>query len=87
MSMMLNPPWRPDVVLVGGCVETNPRAETVYIDDNRFHLPVMMLYGILEEGENWFAVKVSIRKRELRYTDLFDLQSCPHLPSLPPPPG
>lgn len=50
MSMMLNPPWRPDVVLVGGCVETNPRAETVYIDNDRFHLPFMMLYGIWEKG-------------------------------------
>lgn len=50
MSMMLNPPWRPGVVLVGGCVETNPRAETVYIDNDRFHLPFMMLYGIWEKG-------------------------------------
>lgn len=81
MSMMLNPPRRPDVVLVGGCVETNPRAETVYIDDNRFHLPFMMLYGILEEGQNWF--QASIIKKDLRETQIYLIYS-PVPPPTPP---
>lgn len=35
--------WRPDVVLVDGWVEA------VYIDNNRFHILFIMLYGIMEK--------------------------------------
>lgn len=41
--------WRPDVVLVDGWVESNPRVEAVYIDNNRFHILFIMLYGIMEK--------------------------------------
>lgn len=50
MSMIQSLAWRPDVVLVDGCVESNPRVETVYIHNNRFHILFMMLYAILEKG-------------------------------------
>lgn len=47
-----------------GCVESNPRVQTVYT-----YILFMMLYGILEN--NWFSVKVCMRKKDLRYTDCF----------------
>lgn len=49
MSVIQSLAWGPDVVLVDGCVESNPRVETVYIHNNIFDILFLMLYGILEK--------------------------------------